>query len=118
MKLRMNQEMTRVVDASQQPFDFLGYTFGPFYVVRSPEAYLGAQPSKVRIKRLYGKVRDYFSNANTDPLEEVEDALNRMLVDWLVQARLALSQAQGQGEGNATIPDRRAVQEVWARLLG
>ena len=28
MKLRMNQEKTRVVDASREPFDFLGYTFG------------------------------------------------------------------------------------------
>ena len=31
MKLRMNQEKTQVVDASRQPFDFLGYTFGPCY---------------------------------------------------------------------------------------
>ena len=35
MKLRMNQEKTQVVDASRQPFDFLGYTFGPCFAARS-----------------------------------------------------------------------------------
>ena len=47
-----------------------------------PEIYLGAQPSKGRIKRLYGKVREHLSSANTDPLEDVVAALNRMLVGW------------------------------------
>lgn len=82
MKLCMNQEKTRVVDASQQPFDFLGYTFGPCYGVRSSEVYLGARPSKTRIKRLYGKVRKHLCSSNTDPLGEVIARMNSMLVGW------------------------------------
>jgi RNA-directed DNA polymerase len=125
MKLRMNQEKTRVVDASRQPFDFLGYTFGPCYGVRSPEVYLGVRPSKTRIKRLYGKVREHLSSANTDPLEEVMTMLNSMLVgwaqyfsygtltkayravDWLVQGRLRgwlCRRHKVQGRGTRRFP--------------
>ena len=82
MKLRVNQEKTRVVDARRQPFDFLGYTFGPCYAARSSAVYLGAKPSKGRIKRLYGKTREQLSRGNNEPLEDVVDSLNRMLVGW------------------------------------
>jgi RNA-directed DNA polymerase len=125
MKLRMNQEKTQVVDASQQPFDFLGYTFGPCYAVRSPETYLGAQPSKGRIKRFYGKVRGHLSSSNIDPLDDVMAKLNWMLagwaqyfsygtltdayraVDWLVQGRLRgwlCRRHKVQGRGTRRFP--------------
>lgn len=82
MKLRINQEKTQIVDASRQPFDFLGYTFGPSFAARSSAVYLGARPAKSRIKRLYGKVREHLSRGNNDPLKDVVDTTNRMLVGW------------------------------------
>jgi hypothetical protein len=77
MKLRIKQEKTQIVDASRQPFDFLGYTFAPSLAARSSAAYLGARPAKSRIKRLYGKVR-----GKNDPLKDVVDTTNRIIVGW------------------------------------
>jgi RNA-directed DNA polymerase len=82
MKLRMNQQKTQVMDALRQPFDFLGYTFGPCFAARSSAVYVGAKPSKRRIKRLYGKIREQLSRGNNDPLEDVVAVVNRMLVGW------------------------------------
>jgi hypothetical protein len=81
MNLHVNQQKTQVMDAPQ-PFDFLGYTFGPCHAARSPAVYLGAKPSARRIKRLYGKVRKQLNRGNNDPLEDVVAAVNRMLVGW------------------------------------
>jgi len=132
MKLRMNQEKTRVVNAWRQPFDFLGYTFGPCYAVRSPDVYLGAKPSKTRIKRLYGKVREHLSRSNTDPYEEVIATLNWMLagwaqyfsygtltrayraVDWLVERRLRgwlCRRHKDQGRGTRHFPTNKLYRE-------
>ena len=139
MKLRMNQEKTQIVDASRQPFDFLGYTFGPCFAARSSAVYLGARPSKGRIKRLYGKVREHLSRGNNDPLEDVVDyaesdacgLVSVLLLRHAVQSVpdrglsrastttvVALSQAQGEGERNTTVPRRQAVQQVRACLSG
>jgi RNA-directed DNA polymerase len=82
MKLRMNQQKTLVIDALRQPFDFLGYTFGPCYGVRSPAVYLGAKPSKRRIKRLYGKIREQMNRGNNEPFEDAVAAVNRILLGW------------------------------------
>jgi len=82
MKLRMNQQKTQVIGAKRQPFDFLGYTFGPCYAARSSAVYLGAKPSIRRIKRLYGKIREQLNRGNNDPTRDVVAAVNRMLVGW------------------------------------
>ena len=41
-----------------------------------------SRPAKGRIKRLYGKVREHLRRGNNDPLDDVVDSLNRMLVGW------------------------------------
>jgi RNA-directed DNA polymerase len=82
MKLHLNQEKTRVVDALREPFDFLGYTFGICYKAGARKTYLGAKPSKKRIQRFCGKVREYLHRGNTEPLSEVIGTLNRMLTGW------------------------------------
>jgi len=128
MKLRMNQEKTQVVDALRQSFDFLGYTFGPCFAIGSSVVYLGARPSKGRIKRLYGKVREQLNRGNNDPLEEVVAAVNQMLVGWsqyfsygtltkayrtvdyLVQARLRwwlCRRHKAKGKGTRRFPDSK-----------
>ena len=66
----------------RQPFDFLGYTCGPCYAAKSSAVYLGAKPSKRRIKRLYGKIREQLNRGNNDPSQDVVAAVNRILVGW------------------------------------
>lgn len=82
LKLQLNQEKTRAVNALREPFDFLGYTFGMCYAVGSRKTYLGARPSKKRIQRFCGKVREYLRRWNMKPLPEVIVTLNRMLLGW------------------------------------
>ena len=82
MKLHLNPEKTRVVNAWREPFDFLGYTFGLCYKEGKPGFYLGAKPSKKRIIRLNGKIREHLHRGNTAPFWVVVDALNRMLMGW------------------------------------
>ena len=82
MKLQLNQEKTRVVNAWREPFDFLGYTFGLSYKVGGSGTYLGARPSKTRLQRLRGKIREHLHRGSTAPFWVVVDALNRMLEGW------------------------------------
>ncbi len=82
LKLTLNETKTHVVNAREEPFDFLGYTFGMCYVARRRTTYLGAKPAKTRIHRMYGTIRDYLSPGNMDKMPEVIGTLNRRLVGW------------------------------------
>jgi RNA-directed DNA polymerase len=57
--LRINGKKTRTCNAWNEPFDFLGYSFGRQYYFGSGNAYLGVSPSKRSIARLKGTVRKY-----------------------------------------------------------
>ena len=46
--LTLNQTKTKLVDGSQQQFDFLGYTFGPERYRRDGHWYLAAKPSYIQ----------------------------------------------------------------------
>lgn len=75
LKLELNEEKTRLVDARAEQFDFLGYTFGPQYDPRNGACYLGVVPSQARIRRLRKAVRSYLKPQN-QPVEEVMVHLN------------------------------------------
>jgi hypothetical protein len=61
IKLELNEEKTRVVDVRREGFDFLGHTFGPMYNPKNGARYLGAAPSKARVRRLRQAVHRYFA---------------------------------------------------------
>jgi len=82
IKLELNEEKTRIVNARHAPFDFLGYTFGPRYSPRSGAWYLGAAPSKTRVRRLRQKVQTILRCGNQEPINEVIVDLNRVLIGW------------------------------------
>ncbi len=82
IKLELNEEKTRIVNARTAPFDFLGYTFGPMYSPKNGARYLGAAPSKVRVRRLRKAVYRYLSPHNQSPVDEVIAHLNRLLMGW------------------------------------
>jgi RNA-directed DNA polymerase len=50
--LTVNEAKTRICDARIGHFDFLGYTFGRFFSLRTGGAYFGARPSKKSVKRV------------------------------------------------------------------
>jgi RNA-directed DNA polymerase len=80
--LTLNAAKTSIRDGGREPFDFLGYTFGPRYSPRTGGRYLGAGPSKKATKKLRAKVRARLRPNNLLPLVDVVSLLNRTLRGW------------------------------------
>ena len=83
LKLRMNEDKTRVHRVPEESFDFLGYTFGRCYSPQTGRSYIGTRPSKTRITRLCRAI-----SQDTGRTRLLWDAtamvhtLNRKLVGW------------------------------------
>jgi RNA-directed DNA polymerase len=82
MKLTVNEEKTRLVDALRGSFDFLGYTFGPCYAVESGRVYLGAKPSRKRIQRIVQAVGEFLDRHQQRSPKEVMSRVNSRLLGW------------------------------------
>jgi RNA-directed DNA polymerase len=80
--LALNEAKTAVRDARREPFDFLGYTFGPHRYRKDGHWYLGASPSKKSVLRLKAKVSGLVVPGNMGTWPEVRDRLNRLLRGW------------------------------------
>lgn len=80
--LALNEEKTCVRDARCEPFDFLGYTFGPMCSPRTGGRYNGATPSKKAVARVRAAIRARLRPGNLAPWEEVVQHLNRTLRGW------------------------------------
>jgi RNA-directed DNA polymerase len=80
--LQLNEQKTCVRDAQSEPFDFLGYTFGPMYSPKNGHRYLGAKPSKKAVIRFRENVRARLRPGNQAPWPKVKTALNRVLRGW------------------------------------
>ncbi len=80
--LTLNETKTKLREARTERFDFLGYTFGPYWDRRTGGRYLGAGPSAKSRQRLKAKVHDLTKPGNVLPWPEVRDRLNRLLRGW------------------------------------
>jgi RNA-directed DNA polymerase len=80
--LTLNEVKTKLKDARTEHFDFLGYSFGPYYHRKTGHRYLGAAPSKKSVRRLTTKVGELLVRGNHDPWPKVRDGLNAMLRGW------------------------------------
>jgi RNA-directed DNA polymerase len=80
--LALNDTKTRVCNARCEPFDFLGYTFGPMYSPRTGGRYNGARPSKKAVASIRDKIRRRLRPGNQAPWEEVVRALNHTVRGW------------------------------------
>jgi len=80
--LTVNETKTKLREARTERFDFLGYTFGPYWDRRTGQRYLGAGPSAKSRKRLKANVHDLTVPGNLLPWDEVRDQLNTMLRGW------------------------------------
>ena len=81
--LSLNRTKTRICHAHEEPFDFLGYTFGPQYRFGTGRKYLGAYPSVASIRRLKTKLRRMVGNHMSWISEEkLVGEVNRVLRGW------------------------------------
>jgi len=83
LKLAVNETKTRLRHAPDEPFDFLGYTFGRNWSPRTGRAYIGTRPSKKRLARLVTALRSLTGRESSRPtVPEKVGELNRLLVGW------------------------------------
>jgi RNA-directed DNA polymerase len=82
LKLTLNAAKTCIRDAREEPFDFLGYTFGAAYSPRTGGGYLAATPSGKSVRRLREKLRAVLHRGNMDPWPEVVGRTNSILRGW------------------------------------
>lgn len=80
--LTLNETKTKLREARTERFDFLGYSFGPYWDRRTGKRYLGAAPSAKSRKRLKAKVHAVTRPSNVLPWEDVCDQLNMLLSGW------------------------------------
>jgi RNA-directed DNA polymerase len=80
--LTVNETKTKLREAMSERFDFLGYSFGPYWDRRTGRRYLGAGPSAKSRQRLKAKVRALTLPSNVLPWWAIRDGLNSMLYGW------------------------------------
>ena len=128
LRLTVNEAKTRLVHVPDEPFDFLGYTFGRNWSPQTGRAYIGTRPSKKAIQRLRRAIHAKTDRRTTGQSERQKVAeLNRLLVGWAnyfchgpvspayraldAHVRQRLRQwlgvkHKGRGPGTRTWPDR------------
>jgi RNA-directed DNA polymerase len=82
LKLTLNDKKTSLRNACREHFDFLGYTFGPHYSMRTGREYIGKSPSKKSVAKIKKNVGDLLVPSNVAPWEEVCERLNQKLRGW------------------------------------
>jgi RNA-directed DNA polymerase len=82
--LVLNEKKTRVCCASDEPFDFLGYSFGAQYAFGSGRPYLAAYPSAKSLRKVKAKLRLWIGNHSTLlSEEELVVGVNRVVRGWM-----------------------------------
>lgn len=105
MGLTVNEAKTKLREANTERFDFLGYTFGPYWDRRTGRRYLGAGPSAKSLKRLKAKVHALTLPGNMLPWPQVCQKLSRLLRGW--QAYFGYGTlSRAYGEVNWYVADR------------
>jgi RNA-directed DNA polymerase len=84
MKLKLNEEKSRVVCSYEESFDFLGHTFRfSDDLYGRPLKYWNIAPSKKSQKKVRSKIREYLSKNGHKAPQELADDLNAKLRGWI-----------------------------------
>ena len=83
LKLKVNEQKTRLARLPDETFDFLGYTFGRLYSRRAGHAYYGCFPSPKSMKRFRGRIHEETTRRWLWKTEEnIVTVTNRLLTGW------------------------------------
>jgi RNA-directed DNA polymerase len=83
LRLKVNEEKTRVCRVPEESLEFLGYTLGRCYSTKNGKAYLGTKPSCKRVQRICEEISEMTRRENYyKTVEEMVGALNRKLRGW------------------------------------
>jgi RNA-directed DNA polymerase len=82
--LTLNEEKTRVVDARQESFNFLGFTIGMKRGRRTGRTYPHTEPSKKALKHIRSEVKRLTTERYSGtPTEEVIRRVNEVARGWV-----------------------------------
>src|SRR5260370_8779528 len=70
LELTLNEKKTSIRNARVERFDFLGYTFGRHYSMRTGQGYIGYSPSKKSVATIKAKVGNLLVPATVGPCEQ------------------------------------------------
>lgn len=83
LDLSLNEAKTRVVDAREDAFDFLGFTYRLRRSRRSGKLYPHVEPSKRAVRRITGRLSELTRRRRTPvPLPVVVEQMNQALRGW------------------------------------
>ncbi len=84
MKLKLNEEKSRMVKAYEESFDFLGHTFRYSRDLHGRSGkYLKIEPSKKSQKKVKTKIREYLKKSGHKPPQLVAKELNAITRGWI-----------------------------------
>jgi hypothetical protein len=83
LRLTVNEKKTRWCRLPDETFDFLGYTFGRCYSVRTGRAYLSPQPQRSKVRSACREVSEQTNRRGCwQDVSEVVKRLNAVLSGW------------------------------------
>jgi hypothetical protein len=84
MGLQLNRTKTRKVDAREESFSFLGFTFRYDHDLHGRSGkYLNIYPAAKSEKKLRERIHEYLHHHGHLPAEKVAEGLNAILCGWL-----------------------------------